>query len=149
MSFKLSKRSLNNLVGVKPALASVVTRAIQITEIDFVVIEGLRSTLRQQELVSKGASQTMNSKHITGDAVDLAAWLGTIRWEPAMYFPIAEAVKKAAIETGVAIRWGGAWTVRDIRDWIGTMEQASDAYIAVRRSQGKKVFIDMPHFELA
>ena len=146
--FKLSQRSINNLKGIKPQLQDVVSRAIQLTEVDFVVIEGLRSIARQQELVNQGASQTMNSKHITGDAVDLAAWLGTIRWELPLYFKIAEAMKQAAIENNVAIRWGGAWSVNDIRTYSETMEHAHEAYLALRRSQGRKAFIDGPHFEL-
>jgi peptidoglycan L-alanyl-D-glutamate endopeptidase CwlK len=146
--FKLSQRSINNLKGIKPQLQDVVSRAIQLTEVDFVVIEGLRSIARQQELVNQGASQTMNSKHITGDAVDLAAWLGTIRWELPLYFKIAEAMKQAAIENNIAIRWGGAWSVNDIRTYSETMEHAYEAYLALRRSQGRRAFIDGPHFEL-
>ena len=149
MSFKLSKRSLNNLQGVKPPLVAVVHRAIQITEVDFVVIEGVRALKRQQQLVDQGASQTLDSKHLTGDAVDLAAWLGTIRWELPLYFKIAEAMKQAAIENCVALRWGGAWTVPDIRTYSDTMEHAHEAYLALRRSQGRKAFIDMPHWELS
>lgn len=147
--FKLSKRSLDNLQEVKQPLVNVVTRAIQITSVDFVVIEGLRTANRQQELVKQGASQTMNSKHLTGDAVDLAAWLGTVRWEHPLYFKIAEAMKQAAIENCVALRWGGAWTVPDIRSYPDTMEHAHEAYLALRRSQGRKAFIDAPHFELS
>ena len=147
--FKLSKRSLHNLQEVKQPLVNVVTRAIQLTEIDFVVSEGLRTTKRQQELVDQGASQTMNSKHLTGDAVDLAAWLGTIRWELPLYFKIAEAMKQSAIENCVAIRWGGAWTVPDIRTYSDTMEHAHEAYLALRRTQGRTAFIDAPHFELS
>lgn len=146
--FKLSQRSINNLKGTKPQLQDVVSRAIQLAEVDFVVIEGLRSIARQQELVRQGASQTMNSKHITGDAVDLAAWNGTIRWEMPFYFKIAEAVKRSAIENNVAIRWGGAWSVNDIRSYSETMEHAHEAYLALRRSQGRRAFIDGPHFEL-
>lgn len=147
--FKLSKRSLNNLQGIKTPLVNVVAHAIRLTTVDFVVIEGLRTLKRQQELVDQGASQTLNSKHITGDAVDLAAWLGTIRWELPLYFKIAEAMKQAAIESNVALRWGGAWTVQDIRTYSDTMEHAHEAYLALRRSQGRKAFIDMPHFELS
>ena len=146
--FSLSKRSLNNLHEVKQPIVNVVTRAIQLTPIDFVVIEGLRTVKRQQELVNQGASQTINSKHLTGDAVDLAAWLGTIRWELPLYFKIAEAMKQAAIENCVALRWGGAWTVPDIRTYSNTMEHVHEAYLALRRSQGRKAYIDMPHWEL-
>lgn len=146
--FKLSQRSINNLKGTKSQLQDVVSRAIQLTEVDFVVIEGLRSIARQQELVRQGASQTMNSKHITGDAVDLAAWNETIRWEMPFYFKIAEAMRDAAREQNVGIKWGGSWIVPDIRSWQGTMQQAYDAYITNRHMKGLKPFIDGPHFEL-
>ena len=146
--YTLSTRSKTNLKGIKQPLQDVVARAIELTEVDFVVIEGLRTTARQQELVNKGASQTMNSKHITGDAVDLAAWDESIRWEMAFYFKIAEAMRTAAKEKNVGIRWGGAWTVPDIRNWQGTMQQAYDSYITNRHMKGLKPFIDGPHFEL-
>jgi len=73
MAFKLSQRSLDRLDGVKPQLVELVKRAIEITTIDFGVIEGLRSEERQKELVAKGASKTMKSKHLDGNAVDLMA----------------------------------------------------------------------------
>lgn len=110
MTFKLSKRSRDSLQGVHPDLVRVVERAIQITEVDFVVIEGLRTPARQAELVKAGASQTQNSRHLTGHAVDLAAWVGTVRWDWPLYPRIAAAVKQAAKELGVPIEWGGDWT---------------------------------------
>lgn len=108
--FKLSKRSRDSLQGVHPDLVRVVERAIQLTEVDFVVIEGLRTPARQAELVKAGASQTQNSRHLTGHAVDLAAWVGTVRWDWPLYPRIATAVKQAAKELGVPIEWGGDWT---------------------------------------
>lgn len=148
--FKLSTRSLTKLKGVKQPLVNVVQRAIELTTIDFGVIEGLRSASRQKQLVATGASQTMNSKHITGDAVDLAAFIGSrISWELSLYDNIAEAVRQAAIERGVSIRWGGAWHIDDIRTWNGSIEEAMNAYIDLRRSQGRKVFIDAVHLELS
>jgi len=69
----LSQRSRDKLAGVHPDLVRVVERAIELTEIDFVVTEGLRTVERQKQLVAAGASATMNSRHITGHAVDVAA----------------------------------------------------------------------------
>lgn len=150
MSYSLSERSLNNLEGVKPSLVDVVKRAIEITQTDFAVIEGLRSVERQKELVAKGASQTMSSKHIDGDAVDLMAYVGSrASWELNLYDDIADAMKQAAIELDVSICWGAAWHIKDIRTWEGTMQEAMDAYIDLRRSQGRRPFIDGPHFELS
>lgn len=104
--FELSPRSLKCLLGVHVDLQRVVKRAIHLTTVDFVVIEGLRTKERQRELLAAGASRTLNSRHITGHAVDLAAWLGTIRWEPALYVPIADSMKAAGLELGIPIEWG-------------------------------------------
>jgi peptidoglycan LD-endopeptidase CwlK len=149
MAFKLSKRSLDNLNGVDERLVAVVEYAIQVTKVDFGVTEGLRTSQRQRELVASGASQTMNSKHITGHAVDLMAYIGKrASWELNLYDDIADAMKLAAQEIDVPIRWGGAWNVSDIRKWDGTMQDAMDFYVDERRSQKRRVFIDGPHFEI-
>lgn len=150
MSFRLSQRSRNNLAGVRPELVQVVERAIQLTKIDFAVTEGLRSPERQRELFEKGASQIAEGgKHVTGEAVDLVAFLGNrISWELNLYDDIADAMKQAAIETAVGLRWGAAWNVPDIRAWRGTMEEAMNYYVDERRKQGRRPFIDAPHFEL-
>lgn len=149
MAFKLSQRSLKNLEGVDPNLVAVVKRAIEITKVDFAVTEGVRTIARQKELVANGASQTMNSKHIEGKAVDLVAYIGNrISWELNLYDDIADAMKQAAKEQGVSLRWGGAWHINDIGGWSGTMQGALESYIKLRHSQGKKIFLDCPHFEL-
>lgn len=149
MAFKLSKRSIKELEGVKPELVQVVHTAIELTSIDFGVTQGLRTVAEQRQLVAKGASQTMKSKHITGDAVDVVAYIGSrISWEMNLYDNIADAFKAAAIEHDVKMRWGAAWHIPDIREWDGTMQDAMDEYIDLRRSQGRRPFIDGPHFEL-
>ena len=150
MAFVLSRRSLQNLEGVNYKLVKVVKRAIDITKIDFGVIEGLRTKERQRELVAKGASQTMNSKHLTGDAVDVLAYIGSRgSWELKLYDDIADAIKQSAIENNVSIRWGAAWHIPDIRYWSGTMEDAMNDYVDTRRKQGRRPFIDAVHFELS
>lgn len=117
----LGPRSKQRLKGVHPDLVKVVERAIQITEVDFTVLEGLRSPERQKALVEAGASQTLNSRHLTGHAVDLGAWVGDeVRWDWPLYHKIATAMKEAARLEGVKIVWGGDW----------------------------KRFADGPHFEL-
>lgn len=147
--FRLSKRSQDNLVGVRAPLVAVVRRAITLTKVDFAVTEGIRTQIRQRELVVKGASKTMDSKHLTGEAVDLVAFLGArISWELALYDEIADAMRTAAREENVGIRWGAAWNVPDIRHWTGTMESAMNFYVDARRGLGKRPFIDAPHFEL-
>lgn len=147
--FQLSNRSLEKLEGVDERLVNVVKRAIELTDIDFGVIQGLRTIEEQEELVAKGASQTMKSKHLEGLAVDLMAYVnGKGCWELNVYDNIAEAVQQAATEQGVAVRWGAAWNISDIREWDGSMEEAMNYYIDTRRSEGKRPFIDAPHFEL-
>jgi peptidoglycan L-alanyl-D-glutamate endopeptidase CwlK len=91
----------------------------------------------------------MKSKHIGGNAVDLMAYCGSRgSWELNLYDDLADAMKEAAIVLGIAVRWGAAWHIDDIRDWDGTMEEAMNSYIDLRRSQGRRPFIDGPHFEL-
>lgn len=149
-NFKLSKRSLSRLEGVDADLVAVVKRAIKITTVDFGVTEGMRSIETQRKYVDAGKSQTMNSKHLTGDAVDLVAYIGSdVAWELNLYDDIADAMKAAAIELGVPLLWGAAWNVPDITKWEGTMNAAMCHYIDERRAQGRKPFIDGPHFQKA
>jgi peptidoglycan L-alanyl-D-glutamate endopeptidase CwlK len=149
MSFKLSQRSLDRLEGVDERLVAVVKQAISTTKIDFGVIQGMRTLEMQKELVAKGASQTMKSKHLTGHAVDLMAYIsGRGSWELNLYDDIADAMKEAGDTLGVRLRWGAAWHINDLRKWDGTMEDAMNSYIDLRRSQGRRPFIDGPHFEL-
>lgn len=154
MSFKLSLRSRNRLRGVHPDLVAVVKRAIELTKVDFGVTCGLRTVEEQKKLVASGRSQTMNSKHLpqsTGysHAVDLVAYVGKdISWELNIYDDICDAMKQAATELGVSVKWGAAWSEGDIRTYTGTSEQAMMTYIDKRRAGGRRPFIDSPHFEL-
>ena len=108
--YSLGPRSKQRLRGVHPDLVKVVERAIKITEVDFTVLEGLRTPERQKALVEAGASQTLNSRHLTGHAVDLGAWVGDeVRWDWPLYHKIAAAMKEAARQEGVKIVWGGDW----------------------------------------
>jgi len=110
MPFKLSERSLSRMRGVDPDLVAIVHRAIELTPIDFMVTEGLRTRERQKQLVAAGASRTMNSRHIIGQAIDFAAIVdGDVRWDWPLYAKIAPAFKQAAKELGHRITWGGDW----------------------------------------
>ena len=117
--FSLGPRSKMRLQGVHPDLVKVVERAIQITTVDFTVLEGVRDPQRQRTLVESGASQTMNSRHIPGadgfaKAVDLGAWVDDqVDWSWPLYNKIAAAMKEAAKQVGVDITWGGDWKMRD------------------------------------
>ncbi len=110
MSFHLGERSRRNLRGVHPDLVAVVEVAIGLSEVDFTVIEGRRTLARQRQLRKTGATRTLRSRHLTGHAVDLAPWVGgTIRWDWPLFLPIARAMKQAAREQNIALRWGGDW----------------------------------------
>lgn len=113
MSRAFSQRSLDSLRGVHPDLVRVVAAALSMSPVDFTVIEGLRTRARQAELVAKGASRTMNSRHLHGLAVDLlpidpATGKGAFDWP--LYHKLGPVVKAAAASLGIPITWGGDWT---------------------------------------
>lgn len=125
--FKFSQRSEDNLNGVHPDLIKVVRRALQLSAVDFTVIEGVRSKAKQKRLFAQGATKTMNSRHLTGHAVDLVPY--PLDWNNKLAFEqIAQAMQKAAKELGIAIRWGGDWNMDG--------------------SSKDEKFYDGPHFEL-
>jgi len=105
--YKLSLRSKQRLSGVHPDLVDVVKRAIEITEQDFSVTEGIRHIERQRQLVATGKSTTLNSRHLTGHAVDLVPY--PVSWDWEHFYPIADAMKQAAEELDVDLEWGGDW----------------------------------------
>jgi peptidoglycan L-alanyl-D-glutamate endopeptidase CwlK len=136
MTYVLGSRSRARLTGVHPDLVKVVERAIKLTDVDFTVLEGVRSLNRQQQLVKAGASKTMRSRHLTGHAVDLGAYVaGEVRWDWPLYLKIATAVQKASAATGIPIRWGGTWKPLSATPEITTKVLS-------------KSFPDGPHFEL-
>jgi peptidoglycan L-alanyl-D-glutamate endopeptidase CwlK len=154
MAFKLSQRSLDKLDGVHEDLISIVKEAITLTKVDFGVICGSRTKSEQAELVKSGASKTMNSRHLpqasTGKshAVDLMAYVGSrASWELNLYDDIADAMKQAAVNQGKRLIWGAAWQM-ELNQWGGTAEALMNAYVDLRRSEGKRPFIDGPHFQL-
>lgn len=126
-NFRFSQRSENNLKGVKPALVNVIRRALELTPVDFIVIEGLRTQARQKEMVATGKSQTMNSRHLTGNAVDIIPVNTT--WKIEEFKPLLKAVKQAADEQGLKLRFGINWK--------------NDPSLPIETR-----FIDAPHIEI-
>ena len=109
-NFAFGERSKKNLTGVHPDLVKVATKALELSQIDFTVTEGLRTKERQAQLMAAGASKTMNSRHITGHAIDIAPIIaGEVRWDWPPFQELAKAFKLAAQELGVPIVWGGDW----------------------------------------
>jgi peptidoglycan L-alanyl-D-glutamate endopeptidase CwlK len=157
-TFVLGRRSKQRLDDCHPDLAAVIERAIQLSRVDFTVMETLRTHQRQRHLKRTGKSQTLNSRHLpkvpkntpeigsTSHAVDLGAWVnGTVNWDWEFYFNIANAVKAAAEELSIPIKWGGSWSyLHKCED----ARQAHTAYIQNKKAMGQKSFPDGPHFEL-
>lgn len=106
----LSSRDLSRLTGLHPDLVRVVKRVALLSTIPFTILEGLRTMDRQRELLAKGATTTLNSRHLDGHAVDIAPMIGgEISWAWPQYYELAKVVKSAAQLEGVAIEWGGDW----------------------------------------
>lgn len=144
-----SKRSKEKFKGVHPDLVKVFERAIKITKQDFSITQGVRTLTEQRKLVAQKKSQTLNSMHLVqqdgyGHAVDVVPY--PVDWELEKFYPIAEAVKKAAEELGIKVRWGGAWIL--LNNQTLTPKQLVEEYSKARRRVGNKVFIDAPHFEI-
>jgi len=110
MSIILGPRSLTRLEGVHPDLVRIVKTAASISDLDFTVLEGLRTVERQKQLFAQKATKTMNSRHLTGHAVDLAPMIGgKISWDWPLYNRLAKVVKAAAAEEKIPLQWGGDW----------------------------------------
>lgn len=150
MSFTFGTRSEGELVGVHPKLVGVVRRALEVTQIDFAVIDGLRTVEQQNEYVRTGASKTMASKHLPqhdgySHAVDLVPCVfGKPRWELPLCFQVALAVKQAAVEQGIPITWGACWDKR-LNELAPNLARAVEDY---KLRHAGADFIDAPHFQL-
>jgi len=137
VSIVLGARSLSRLEGVHPDLVRVVKKAAAMSDLDFTVLEGLRTLDRQKQLMANGATRTMNSRHLTGHAVDLGAMVGgAVRWDWGLYLKLADIMRSASVAENVPIRWGGTWKLL-------TAVQGPITAKVLSRS-----FPDGPHFEL-
>jgi peptidoglycan L-alanyl-D-glutamate endopeptidase CwlK len=145
--YQFGSRSMSRLNGVHPDLIRVVNRALELSPLDFAITEGLRSLATQRKYVTEGKSQTMNSRHITGHAVDVVVLIaGKPQWALQLYTDIAGVFGKAADELGIPVVWGGCWVKVN---GAGELDDELAAYIARRKAEGRRPFIDGPHFELA
>lgn len=134
---QLSKSSVARLKGVHPDLVRVVKRAAANAKVPFIVVEGVRTLERQKELLKVGATKILNSRHITGHAVDLVPLVdGKPRWDWSLYLGLADCVRQAARDEKVSVRWGGSWSELNKIDGQITTKLLS------------KSFPDGPHFEL-
>ena len=148
--YVFSKRSQSNLVGVHPDLVKVVSLALERTTVDFTVIEGLRTIDRQKQLVKKGASKTMASRHLTGHAVDLVPYIdGTVSWDWPPVYEVAEAMFSASRSLSISVVWGAAWQADMLTEAASSAKELSNQYVDMRRKEGRTPFMDGPHFQLS
>lgn len=156
MGFQFSRVSADRLATVDPGLQAVINRAIQVSEVDFGIACGIRTLKEQQALHMAGKSQvdgiSRRSRHQDGAAVDIYPWIGgRADYGIEGIRSVATAIAWAATEAQFPIRWGGAWTCPDIRlalAWREGMAGIQKRYVATRQRQGRKPFIDGPHFEI-
>lgn len=173
MAYRFGKTSLERLSGVHPRLQRLMHRAIQLTEVDFSISQGLRTLRDQQNLYAKGRTRaqldakglthinpapgpavtwTLNSTHLFGQAVDVAALPhGVLSWNEMFYAQIADAVRQAARELNIAVTWGGVWDTEITRiGWVDLMDAVREYKARYEAANpGKKAKLDLPHFELA
>jgi len=108
--WKLSQKSLNRMEGVHSDLRRLMEEAIKHSPHDFGITEGLRSVSRQQKLVMEGKSKTMNSRHLTGHAVDIVVYVdGKVTWDFKYYEQVAGHILGLAAKMDIPIVWGGSW----------------------------------------
>ena len=110
----LTERSKENLVGVHEDLVHVLTDAYAVIRslgLDIIVTEGLRDAKRQKKLLAEGKSKTLNSRHLTGHAFDIAIIKdGKVTWDMQWYKQVAKVVKEVAKTEGIDVEWGGDWS---------------------------------------
>lgn len=157
--FRLGTHSRQELEGVHPHMVQTVELAIQWTPVDFTVHDGLRTLEEQRVLYESKASFTMRSLHLPGAptedrpegwgrAVDLVPWIGgKLRWEWEPIFEIAHTMRRAAVELGHDMTWGGAWDTVFTDSHIPP-EQLMQRFIVRRRVARQPVFLDGPHYQL-
>jgi peptidoglycan L-alanyl-D-glutamate endopeptidase CwlK len=155
MPYSLSFQSKLRLRDGHPDLVRVVNLAIAYSDVDFSVYEVLRTVERQREYVARGVSWTMKSKHLKqpdgySHAVDLVPYVsGKMRWEWPVIYPVAAAVRRAAVELQVPIKWGGTWSLlNDLPEKPAEIEIAVEEYCAECIRNGRRATIDGPHYEL-
>jgi len=153
--YSLSLQSKLRLKDAHPSLSNVIQLAIGYSSVDFSVHEVLRSFERQREYMLKGVSWTMNSKHLVqpdgyAHAADLVPYIGgKLRWEWPAIYPIAAAVRRAAVELEVPIKWGGTWSLlNQLPDTADGLEDAVEEYCAECIRNGRRATIDGPHYEM-
>ena len=135
--------------GIDPQLLQLSERALALSKVDFSITCGMRTKAEQLKLYRRGLSHTLKSKHLIGEAVDVAAWWdGEVRWEIDLYIDVAVAFRDAGRQLAIPVRWGGAWSVGDLCKSPSALEAHLD-YVNSYVDRKGKPFLDFVHFELS
>lgn len=155
MNFRLGTISQSRLIDVQVDLARCVRKAIELTEQDFQVFEGLRELDRQRELVARGASRTLDSYHLrdghgVGHAVDLVPFIGgKVQWQDEPCLAVTRAMHRAAKMFGVPVTWGAVWDLELTKLNADDLDGEIDSYVARHvKDHGRKPLVDRPHFQV-
>lgn len=151
-TFKFGARSESKLVGVHPDLVKVCRRALTTSQVDFGILQGVRTLEEEQANFSKGLSRIApdQSRHLRGLAVDVGAYEnGVLSWNWKLYEFIAEEFSSAGMSLSIPIRWGGAWDV-NISDLLDSGHDMHTQYVHryMQEHPGRKPLSDGGHFEL-
>jgi hypothetical protein len=147
-SFKFGARSREKMRGLHPHLVRVLERAIEITPIDFSVTDGVRTLEEQRQYVELNASHALDSRHLTGHAVDIAAFVAnSLRYEEKLLCDIALAMRSAAKDYGIPLGWGGL-VGGLLSESTGPIASLVEDSRAMLRDAGKATALDLNHFEL-
>lgn len=143
----LGAASLKKLSGIHHDLHLVVLKAYEFSALEFVITEGLRTKERQAQLVKAGASHTLNSRHLTGHAVDIAPVVeGEVRWDWPLFFQLADAFRRASRNLAVPLEWGGCWARIDNNDT--PLETLQARYVDECHTNRRRIILDGPHMQL-
>jgi peptidoglycan L-alanyl-D-glutamate endopeptidase CwlK len=155
VTFRLGTLSTSRLLEVQVDLARAVRKAIEMTEQDFQVFEGLRTIDRQRELVAAGASRTLDSYHLAdkygqSHAVDLVPFIaGRVQWQDGPCLTVAKAMHRAARQFMVPITWGAVWDIPLAQLNVDDLEGEIDSYVARHvKDHGRKPLVDRPHYQV-
>jgi peptidoglycan L-alanyl-D-glutamate endopeptidase CwlK len=146
--FSFGKRSLAVRAGLVPELQRIVDLAIKVTKQDFKLVSGLRTQAEQINHVASGASKTLNSRHLTGHAVDIVPYIGpgispyplqgdsakVIKAKLSRFEDVAMAMFIAADMLDIPLQWGNDWDC----DGVPTAKDPDE----------KGLIVDMPHFQI-
>lgn len=100
----------------RPKAVELLARCVE-AGIALMIIDTLRTPEEQAANIAKGVSWTVNSKHLTGDAIDVCPYdqyflhaADKLKWDA--NDPVWQTIGQ--IGEALGLRWGGRWTHKDM-----------------------------------